>query len=105
MVKNLTARAGNIRDMGSITGLGTCPGKGNGHPFQYSCLENSMDRGAWWAIVLGVPMSQTRLKRLSTQTFLKCNSSKSLWLVGPNMLLMEIVSFFPTQRKKTLYFS
>ena len=43
-----------IRDMGSIPGLGRSPGEGNGNPLQYSCLENPMDRGAWQAIVHGV---------------------------------------------------
>ena len=42
------------RDLGSIPGLGRSPGEGNGNPLQYSCLENSMDRGAWQAIVHGV---------------------------------------------------
>ena len=44
----------NAGDPGSIPGLGRYPGEGNGNPLQYSCLENSMDRGAWWAIVHGV---------------------------------------------------
>ena len=48
-------------DPGSIPGLGRSPGEGNGNPLQYSCLENSMDRGAWWATVHRVPKSQTRL--------------------------------------------
>ena len=51
MVKNPPANAG---DMGLIPGLGRSPGEGNGNPFQYSCLENPMDRGAWWATVHGV---------------------------------------------------
>ena len=46
-------------DPGSIYGLGRCPGEGNGNPPQYSCLENFMDRGAWWATVHGVAKSQT----------------------------------------------
>ena len=41
----------NVGDLGSIPGLGRSPGEGNGKPVQYFCLENSMDRGAWWAIV------------------------------------------------------
>ena len=49
--KNLPANAG---DAGLIPGCGTSPGEGNGNPFQYSCLENAMDRGAWWAVVHGV---------------------------------------------------
>ena len=44
-------------DQGSISGLGRSPGEGNGYPLQYSCLENSMDRGAWWATVHGVAKS------------------------------------------------
>ena len=51
MVKNLPANAGDIRDMGSIPGLGRDPGEGHGNPLQYSCLENPMGRGAWRATV------------------------------------------------------
>ena len=49
--KNLPANAGDIRDMGSISGSGRSPGEGNGNTLQYSCLENPMDREAWWATV------------------------------------------------------
>ena len=48
MVKNLTANAGDEGVLGSIPGLGRSPGEGNGNPLQYSCLENPMQRGAWW---------------------------------------------------------
>ena len=59
-IKNLPASAGdNARDAGSIPGVGRSPGGGHGNPPQYSCLENPMDRGAWWAIVHGVAKSQT----------------------------------------------
>ena len=61
VVKNLAANAGDIRDVGLIPGLGRSPGEGYGNPLQYSCLENPMDRGAWWAIVHGVPKSQAQL--------------------------------------------
>ena len=47
----------------------TLPGGGHGNPLQYSCLENPMNRGAWRAIVLGVPKSQTQLKGLNTHTY------------------------------------
>ena len=53
-VKNLLASAGDIRDVDSIPGLGRSPGEGHGNLLQYSCLENPMDRGAWWAEVHGV---------------------------------------------------
>ena len=51
VVKNLPANAG---DLCLISGLGRSPGEGNGSLLQYSCLENSMDRGAWWATIRGV---------------------------------------------------
>ena len=52
--------------MGSVPGLGRSPEEGNSNPLQYSCLENPMNRGVWWATVLGVANSQTQLKQLST---------------------------------------
>ena len=55
------ASAYNMGDLGSIPGLGRSPGEGNGNPLQYSCLENPMDQGAWWATVHGVAKSWTRL--------------------------------------------
>ena len=57
--KNLPANSGNAGDLGSIPELGRSPGVGKGDPFQYSCLENSMDREAWWATVHGAPESWT----------------------------------------------
>ena len=51
----------NAGDLGSIPGLGRAPGEGNGNPLQYSCLENPMDGGAWWATVHGVAKSRTQL--------------------------------------------
>ena len=58
----IKAFACNAGDPGSIPGLGRTPGEGNGNPLQYSCLENPMDRGAWWAPVHGISMSGTRLR-------------------------------------------
>jgi len=51
--------------MGLASGSGRTPGGGHGNPLQHSCLENPMDRGAWWAVVHGVIKSWTRLKRLN----------------------------------------
>ena len=59
MVKNPPANAGDIRGAGSIPGSERSPGGGHGNPFQYSCLENPIDRGAWKAIVHRVTKSQT----------------------------------------------
>ena len=59
MVKSPLAKARDPRDSSSIPGSGRSPGVGNSNPLQDSCLENSIDRGAWWATVYGVAKSQT----------------------------------------------
>ena len=59
MVKNPPVSARDARDVGLILGSQRSPGEGNGSLFQYSCLENSMDNGAWWAIVHRVTKSRT----------------------------------------------
>ena len=74
VVKNPPASAGDARVVGSIPVLGRSPREGIGNPFQYSCLENSMDRGDWQATVHGVTKSWTQLsmhaiERKSQQTF------------------------------------
>jgi len=65
VVKNPPPDAGDLRGMGSIPGSGRFPGRGHGNPLQYSCLENSMDRGTWRATVHRVTKSWTRLKQLN----------------------------------------
>ena len=65
VVKNPPANTGDIRDSGSIAGLWRSPGGGHSNPLRYSCLENPIDRGTWWATVHRVAKSQIRLKRLS----------------------------------------
>ena len=59
VVRNSSAKAGDERDAGSVPGPGRSPGGGHGNPLQYSCLENPMDRGAWWATIHGVAKSWT----------------------------------------------
>ena len=68
VVKNPPANAGDILEASSIPGLVRSSGRGHSNPLQYSCLENSMDRGAWQATVHGVAKSWTLLKRLSMHT-------------------------------------
>ena len=87
VVKNPPANAGYVRDEGSIPGSRRSPGEGHGNPLHYSCLDNPMDRGAWWAMVPGVAQSQTQLKWLSTQDVSVTTSyethlaaSSSLWV-------------------------
>ena len=65
------ASACNAGDLGSIPGSGRSPGEGNGNPLQYSCLENPMDGGSWWATVHGVAKSQTRLSDFTSRHFKK----------------------------------
>ena len=62
MIKNSPA---NAEDVGSIPGLGRCPGEENGSPLQYSCLENSLDRGTWQAIVHGAAKESDMAERLT----------------------------------------
>ena len=69
VVKNLTANAGDLIDMGSVPGSGRSRGEGNGNPLQCSCLGNPMDRGAWRATVLGVAESDMTVT--NTFTFFK----------------------------------
>ena len=69
VVKKLPANTGDSRDTGSVPEWGRPPGEGNGNPLQYFCLENSMDRGAWWAAVPGAAKTQTPQKRLSTHAW------------------------------------
>ena len=59
MVKNLSANAGDIRDMGSIPESGRAPGGGHGNPLQYSCLENPVDREAWQVMIHKIAESDT----------------------------------------------
>ena len=61
MVKNPPAPTGDVRGVDSIPGSERSPGEGNGNLLQYSCLENSMDKGAWWTSVHGVTKSRTQL--------------------------------------------
>ena len=65
MLQNPLANSGDMRDAGSTTGSGRSPGGGNGNPLQYSCLENSMDRGAWRATVHGGHKKSNITDRLS----------------------------------------
>ena len=71
MLKNLPVNERDTRDEVLIPGSGRFPGVGNGNPLQYSCLENSMDRGAWRAAVHGVPKSWTQLS-IHAHNFRQC---------------------------------
>ena len=81
VAQTVKASACSAADPGSLRGSGRPPGEGNGNPLQYSCLENSMDGGAWWATVYGVAKSQTRLSNFTI--FL------SFFLVPPREAISE----------------
>ena len=80
MVKNPPADSGDVRSVGLIPGLGESPGGGRGYSFQYSCLENPMDRGSK-AIVHRVAKIQTRLKRLIPTLILQWCSLGSMMMM------------------------
>ena len=85
MINAFKASAYDAGDLGSIPGSGRPPGEGNGNPLQYSCMENPMDGGAWWATVHGVAKSRTRLSDFTSLHFtslhftLDCVLRKSNW--------------------------
>ena len=85
VVKNLPANAGDTGDLDSIPRQWRCPRVGNGHPLKYSCLENSMDRGAWWAIVHGVTA------RLSIWAWLHAHR---MWLEITHKWITLILQFY-----------
>ena len=72
VIKNLPASTGDIGDAGSIPGSERSSGGGNGNPLQYSCLENPMDRGAWWATVHRIAKSWTQLSTLNLLKYCFC---------------------------------
>ena len=75
-VKNPPAKAGDVGNPGLIPGSGRSPAEENGNPHQYSCLDNPMGRGAWWATVHEVTKSETWLKKLSMQMMKLINCGK-----------------------------
>ena len=79
------ASAPSAGDLGSIPGSARSPGEGNGNPLQYYCLENPMDRGAWWATVHGVTKSQTRLSDFT---------SVIQWKFKPRFEACALTAFF-----------
>ena len=90
VVKNPPVNVGN---MVSAPGLGRSPGEGNGFSLQYSCLENPMDRGAWWATVHGVAKSQTQLSTsILPYSFEKINTSTKIFILVSNKELFKMAN-------------
>ena len=83
------APACNVGDLGSSPGWGRFPGEGNGNQLQYSCLENPMDRGGWWATVHGVAKSQTRLSDFTFTFNINIHLLHNFW---QNLVFCPLVS-------------
>ena len=101
--KKMPASVGDARDVGLIPRSGRSPGEENGNPCQYSCLENSMGRGALWATVCGVPKSQTRLSQTQCSPRVKNNLPKTTELVTNRVSvswLMVKVHFSDTRQPR-----
>ena len=88
--KESASNAGDAGDTGLIPGSGRSSGGGHGNPLQYSCLENPMDRGAWWVRVHRVTKNQTRLKQLSTHAHYLTNVN--CFYFSPNSLFFFFLS-------------
>ena len=103
------ANAGDIRDVGSIPGLGRSPGGGKGNPLQYPCLENPMDRGAWQATVHGVAEADTHAQLHVLMTTGKTISLTGWTFVSKvmsllfNMLSRFVVAFLPRSKHLLLF--
>ena len=82
------ASAYNVRDLGSIPGLARSPGEGNGNPLQYSCLDNPIDRGAWWATIHGVTRESDMTYQLNTNN-----------IYGGASLVAQTVKNLPAMQK------
>ena len=92
VVKNLPSSTGDARNSGPIPGSGRSPGVGHGHLLQYSCLENPVDRGAWWATVHGVTKELDTNKRLYTHTHTHTHTQTQL--IGSKRFL-DFMQFGP----------
>ena len=90
MVKNPSANAGDARQVSSMPGLGRSPGGGHGNPLPHSCLENPMNREAWWATVHRVTKSQTRLKRLRTHAQVFSGPYHQQFPVPPSLYRIKV---------------
>ena len=89
MIENPSANSGDIREEGSIPGSGRSPGGEHGKPLQNSCLENPMDRGAWWATVHGVAESDTNEHTSTLLHTLRSKRSSSLYCVAGTVLCIQ----------------
>ena len=87
----------NAGDTCSVFGSGRSPGEGNGNSLQYSCLENPMDEGAWWATVHGITKSQTQLSDFTSLHFITyeaCNQCHCWWIAGAWQILIPFPFFY-----------
>ena len=91
--KNPPANAGDAEDLGLILSPGRSPAEGNGNTLQYSCLENSMDRGAWWATVYGVAKSWTQLSTHLTVSIFYILST--IFFIAIRVCIILVFCYYP----------
>ena len=103
VVKNPPANTGDTRDMGEIPGSGRCPGGGHGTLLQYSCLENSMGRGAWWATVHGATKSQTASQGWFEQGQRRPSMEGLVFLLPPSPLASRCCCGHQEERSQFLH--
>ena len=101
MVNNPPANARDIRDVGSVSGLGGSPGEGHRNPPQYSCLENPTDKEAWWATVHWVAKRQTQRKRLSVHRSLSYTTITTSSVSISNSCILHV---FKLQRNTIIWY-
>ena len=102
VVKNPPAKAGDIRDMSSISGSGRSPGEGHGNPLQCSCLKNPRDRGVWRASVHWVTKSWTQVKWLSRHTCTMCHIYYDLVIVLTVLYIRYLTYILYQPRKESI---
>ena len=94
VVKKLPTNSGDITDTGSTPGSGRSPGGGNGNPLQYSCQDNPIDRGAWWATVRGGDKESDRTEHTRRYGQTALHRGCSLVIYSPISSGYELVSFY-----------
>ena len=102
VVKTPPANAGDRRDAGLSPGLGRSPGGGHGKPLQYSCLENPMDRRAWWAPVRGVTKSRTCMLAVAYISYCLPGLLTKSGLMAKSALLSVLFFFFSKKNWRTI---
>ena len=96
VVKNLPANVGDARDLGSIPGLGRSPAGGNGNPLQYSCLENSKERGTWQGVIQGAAKSRIQWSTHTEQTTTRGKEYQEVSSIQARIFVFFVHCYIPS---------